>query len=240
MRIAICSTQCNGKTTLVNAVKEKWPMYVSPEKTYRELIKEKNLIINRQGTVESQTIIRDALFEQAHNESNHKFSVQDRTILDNLVYTMYLYQKELDEMVKSDVEHDTTFTDEYINDSILMCRDAMKKYDIIFWLPLNNQITLDDLTNPNRDIDPTFRIEIDNIFQSIFECYRSTGTTIFFDLTDQPAIIALEGDVDQKLATISTYIGVDGNLIEEESVLASLEDEYDKLQLLKEFEQTMK
>lgn len=215
-------------------------MYVSPKKTYRDLIKEKGLKINKNGDVESQTIIRDALFEQAHNEGKNRYSIQDRTILDNVVYSMYLCQKELDSLTEEERESKATFTDEYINDSILMCRDAMKKYNIIFWLPLNSGITLEQVTNPNRDIDPVFRIDINYLFESVFEKFRTTGTTVFFDPTDQPAIIPLVGDLDEKMRTIGEYIDQNGDFLEEPSVLASLEDEYDKLQLLNEFSATIK
>jgi hypothetical protein len=226
MRIAISSTQLNGKTTLVNAFKAKWPMYVSPEKTYRDIIQEKGLSINRQGGAESQAVIRDALFEQAHSYGDTKFCISDRSILDNLVYTMYLEEKgKLDD-------------DDFITESILMCRDALKKYDIIFWLPLNSGIKIDDLTNPNRDSDPVFRQEIDNIFTTVYEQYMS-NSCIFFDPVDQPAFIPLVGDLNEKLQTISEYIGKDGNLVEEESILTTMENEWDKLQLLKEFESTM-
>lgn len=244
MRIAICSTQCNGKTTLVEAFKKNWPMYKSPEKTYRDLIKEKNLNINRNGDVESQAIIRDALFDQAHQMADQKFSIVDRNLLDNMVYTMYLAQKEEDKLlhIEDDDERASamTFSVDFIHDSIKMCREAMRKYDIIFWLPLNSGIKLDDISNPNRDTDAQFRTEIDNIFQSLYENYQKTGTCIFFDPTDQPAIIPLHGDVVDKLQTISQYIGEDGNLVQEESILASLEQEYDKLQLLNDFQATIK
>lgn len=244
MKIAICSTHCNGKTTLVEAFKKNWPMYVSPKKTYRDLIKEKGLNINRQGDVESQAVIRDALFEQAHQMADQKFSIVDRNLLDNMVYTMYLAQKEDDRFAyiedPDERENKLTFSTDFISESIKMCREAMRKCDIIFWLPLNSGIKLDDINNPNRDTDAQFRIEINNIFQSIYHSYQTTGTTIFFDPTDQPAIIPLEGNLVEKLQTIAEYIGEDGNLVEEESILASLEQEYDKLQLLNEFSATIK
>ena len=244
MRLAVCSTQNNGKTTLVEAFKKNWPMYKSPEKTYRDLIKEKGLNINRQGDVESQAIIRDALFEQAHQMADEKFSIVDRNMLDNMVYSMYLAQKELDRLahIEDDDEREpmVKFSTDFISESIKMCREAMRKCDIIFWLPLNSGIKLDDITNPNRDTDAQFRIEIDNIFQSIYQTYQQTGTCLFFDPTDQPAIIPLQGDLVEKLQTIAEYLGEDGNLVEEESILASLEQEYDKLQLLNEFSATIK
>ena len=84
MRIAICSTACNGKTTLINEFLRKWPMYKTPEKTYRDLIKEKNLQLNSSGNIESQTIIRDSLVDQAIENVDIKKRIDDRCILDNI------------------------------------------------------------------------------------------------------------------------------------------------------------
>lgn len=223
MRIGICSTQCNGKTTLVEAIKANWPMYKSPEKTYRDLIQEKSLPINRDGTTESQAIIRDALFEQAKLTADEKYCVSDRTILCNLVYTMYLCDK------KRIVEED------FITESIIMCRESMRRYDIIFWLPLNEDIVISDENNPNRDLDDLYRREIDVLYQTIYKGYLE-GSCPFFDPQDQPAFIALEGSVGEKLATIGQYLGSDGDILSEGSILSTMEEEYDKLQLMKELE----
>lgn len=220
MRIGIVSTQNNGKTTLVNAIKSKWPNYITPLRTYRDIISEKNITINREGSLESQGVIRDALFDQAHEGAKNPFSVQDRTLLDNLVYTLYLVDKKIID------------DDAFITESIQMTREAMRKYDIIFWLPLNPEIITNE-DSPLRDTDVTFRIEIDNIFQSVFGMYK-TNNGLLFDPADQPAMIELRGNLHDKMDTVAEYIGYDGNLVEEPSVLASLEEEFDKMQLLKE------
>ena len=56
-KIGIIGTQCVGKTTLVQDMKERWPMLESPVRTYRDLIKEKKLPINKRGTKERQEFI---------------------------------------------------------------------------------------------------------------------------------------------------------------------------------------
>jgi thymidylate kinase len=226
MKIGICSTQNNGKTTLVKSFLENWKMFKTPEKTYRDIIQEKGLNINKEGDVAGQTAIRDALFEQAHDMS-HTHIIEDRTILCNLVYTLYL------------VEKDKIEDDSFVADSIMMCRDAMKKYDVIFWLPLNPDIKMDE-SNPNRDQDETYRYEIDVIFQSVYKQWLEQKC-VFFDADEQPPIIPLEGNLVQKIQEIQEYIGPDGEFVQEEqSVLATLEEEFTKLQLMKELEAEMK
>ncbi len=220
MKIAFCGTQNNGKTTLIENFKYNWPMYKSPEKSYREIIKEKNLKINKECNVESQTAIRDALLDQLLSTSGDKYVVLDRTILDNLVYTFYGFEKGL---IKDD---------KFISESILLCREAMKMIDIVFWLPLNPDIIVFE-PREQRELDPLYREEIDIIFQGVYDSYLNQDG-ILFDKENQPPIIILEGDVQKKINTIAEYIGEDGEVIDtQDSILTTLADEYDKLELLK-------
>lgn len=219
MKIAICGTQCNGKSTLVENIKFNWPMYKSPTRSYREIIKEKGLMINKESDVESQRIIRDSLLDQILDMTGEKNVIYDRTILDNIVYTFH------------GVEHGRIKDDKFISESIVLCRETMKMIDVVFWLPLNEDIEISE--KENRDIDPVFRQEIDVIFQGVYDSYLNQDG-ILFDPNNQPPIIILEGDVQQKINTIAEYIGDDGDVIETtESVLTSLADEYDKMELLK-------
>ena len=43
MRIAVSGTACQGKTTFIKDFIKEWPMYSTPEKTYRDFISENNL-----------------------------------------------------------------------------------------------------------------------------------------------------------------------------------------------------
>jgi GTPase SAR1 family protein len=219
MKIAFCGTQNNGKTTLIENFKYNWPMYKSPEKSYREIIKEKKLSINKESNVESQRIIRDALLDQVLQSVGEKHIVFDRTILDNIVYTFY------------GVEKGRIKDDEFISESILLCRETMKMIDVVFWLPLNLDIIVME-PREQRDTDPHFREEIDAIFAGIYDSYLNRDN-ILLDIENHPPIIMLEGDIQTKINTISQYIGEDGGLIDtQESVLTSLADEYDKLEIM--------
>lgn len=225
MRIAISSTQCNGKTTLVNAIKQRWPNYELPEKTYRDVIKEKGLSINQEGTKESQELILNALVDQAINNSHKKHTLSDRSVLDNVVYTLWLGDKEK-----------ITDTD-FIANSINICRETLKMYDIIFWLPLNEDISVKESDSGQRALDEEYRIEIDNIFFGVFESYKAQEG-VLFDREDQPAFIPLEGDVSTKLSIIAQYIDDDGDLIENtSSVFSDMEDLYLEQKLREEISQ---
>lgn len=220
MRIAVVSTQNNGKTTLVNAFKKFWPAYSSPEKTYRDLIKEKGLKLNTSGDLESQRIIRDSLCDTAFNNASEKNVIHDRCILDNIVYTLYLAEKGLID--------DAAF----VADSINICRETLKVFDIVFWLPLNPDIKI--IEQENRSSDPVFREEIDAIFDGVYDSYvKSLG--LVFPLENSPCMIKLEGDLNQKIEEIRNYLDADGELIEtESSVIESLSNIAEKMDILKQ------
>ena len=46
-KIGIIGTQCVGKSTLIENMKEKWPSFVSPTKSYRDLVKKNKLPLNK-------------------------------------------------------------------------------------------------------------------------------------------------------------------------------------------------
>jgi hypothetical protein len=222
MRIAVVGAQCVGKTTLVDTFKSYWPMYKSPEKTYRDLVKEKNLTLNENGSMSSQIIIRDALADLAMSNAGKTETIHDRCILDNLVYTFWLAER--NKFLEKEGE-----IDDFIAQSILITKECLKFYDIILWLPINPNIPIEE--SENRSSDETFREEINNIFYGVHETYKKNAGVIF-DKEDQPAFIVLEGDLEKKISHMKEYIGNDGKLIETTtSVLGDLENIYDELAL---------
>lgn len=203
MRIAVVSTQNNGKTTLVNTFRQLWPSYSTPTRTYRDIIKEQNLEINQNSSQESQRVIRDSLVDQAIENAVIERNIQDRCILDNIVYSFWLAEK--------DKINDADF----LADSINICRETLKMYDIIFWLPLNLDIPIEE-GKSDRDTSEDFRIEIDNIFAGIYDSYKANDG-ILFDKENQPCMIPLYGNLDEKIAMIQLYLDPEGELIVSES-----------------------
>jgi thymidylate kinase len=202
MRIAFIGTQCNGKSTLIKQFLERWPMYKEPKGDYRKLIKKKKLDLNQNGNQESQRAILNALIDQAQevSASEEKHIVFDRCIVDNIVYSLWLNAK-------------GKVSDEFIIDSKLLMHQSLKYYDILFYLPLRQEIKIEE--RANRDVDPVYREEIDNIFRALVTSYeRNQG--IFFPTKDCPAVIALEGPPDLRIEQINLYVKEDGNMYGED------------------------
>ena len=214
MRLAISSTACNGKSFLIESFLANWPMYKTPEKTYRDLYEEKGLSLNKKGNLESQRIIRDSLVDQAIENAGEDFCIHDRCVLDNLAYTLWLAEKgKIDD-------------DEFVADSFNITRETLKMYDIVFFLPIHprSPVTIED--SEGRDTDLEFRAEINNIFLGIQEMY-SEHNGLVFPLEDSPALIELYGDEQQgeKTQMIADYLDVTGELkTTDESLIKTLSE----------------
>ncbi len=194
MKIAFIGAQNSGKSTLVEEFIKEWPMYKKPEKTYRDIIKDKDLKLNKEGDKRSQKAILDALIEEAQTActSEEKFLVFDRCVIDNMAYTLWHYAKGTE-----------GFTEEFVIDSKTLAALSLKYFDVVFYVPVRYEIQL--AARENRDIDPVFVDEIDNIYRAMVESYeKSTGA--FFPLEDCPAVIPLEGPPDMRLQQIKLYI----------------------------------
>jgi hypothetical protein len=207
-KIGIIGTQCIGKTTLIQDMKEMWPMFSTPTKTYRDLIKEKKLPVNKNGTKESQQAILDFLVDEAMANYKGQKMIFDRTPLDNLVYSLWLYDKQC-----SDVD------EKFIDKSVIQVREALKFYSVIFYLPFcrENDVLLESA--PNRDVDPVYRSEIGHLFEGIYKSWEQ-GASRFFDSKDSPAIIPIFGNRKERIAMMSLYINEKGEFFgEDQSVV---------------------
>lgn len=198
MRIAITGPQNSGKSTLIEEFLKEWPMYKRPTKTYRDIIKEKDLPLNKQGTKESQKEILNALVDEAQfaAASEDRFVVFDRCVVDNIAYSLWHYAKET-----------PGFDAEFIIDSKTIAAFALKHLDIVFYVPARKEIPI--VSRENRDTDETFREEIDNILDSMIASYEQ-NTGAFFPREDCPAVIRLDGPPDMRLPQMKLYIKSSG------------------------------
>lgn len=209
MRLGLIGCQNSGKTTLINDMLANWSMYTTPEKTYRDLIKEKNLPCNRQTTPETQQLIMDLLCDQILATSKNDNIITDRTPLDALVFSLHAYGRGV-----------AGFTDEFVEKQILLAREACKSYDILFFIPIIEKYDIPLVQDGLRDADPTYRQEIDNIFKELIATYHAK-TGPFFDFEDCPAIIEIFGNQKERIEMIKLYIGEDGNPYgDDESLIA--------------------
>jgi len=203
MKIAFMGSQSVGKSTLIQEFITKWPMYSVPKKTYRDLIQEKKLKLNKKGNEKSQSIILNALVDEVQGclstgETNVVF---DRCVIDNIAYSLWLNAK-------------GKVSDDFIRTSKTIAAETLKLYDIIFYLPIHESIKL--TPKKNRDKDETYRVEIDNILRALVTTYeKSTGQ--FFPLNDCPAVITLDMHPSARCEQIKLYVNESGNFYGDDS-----------------------
>jgi predicted ATPase len=208
MRIAFSGAAGVGKTTLISKFKERWPMYWSSAKTYRDVIKENNLSHSSNTNDETQLIILNWMMETLKDNSHIKHSVYDRCPLDNLVYT-------LQGNALGKISDQTTAA------TISFVKESMKDLDIIFWIKHNPAIKIvkDDL----RDVNEEYIKQTDQIFQGLFDQYmENLEYDVFFPKDDCPAFICIDNSfltIDDRLMFIGEFIDYKGDLIEGDSIL---------------------
>ena len=203
-------TQCNGKSTLIKEFCKRWPMYKEVKSTYRKLIKTGKVTNNEEGTAESQKAILNSIIDDTQKAiaKGHDFLVFDRCVIDNIVYSLWLNEK-------------GKVSDEFIMDSKRIAFEAIRVFDIIFYVPLREEIKI--VPKKGRAIDPVYRQEIDNIFRAVVSTYEK-NLGIFFPKEDCPAVITLEGPPDLRIEQITLYIKPSGKFFDEEdgSLLANM------------------
>jgi hypothetical protein len=205
--ISISATQCMGKTTLLNDFRKNWPMYNTPIKTYRDILKSKNLPNNDKTTPDTQEAILDSMIESQKPYNRERDNVIfDRCPLDALVYTLWAYAKGID-----------GFTDDFMDSYIKRVRTAIKDFDIMFYIPMtkyNPELEEKEL----RSIDPVYREEIDNFFKNLVQAQQQEDD-VFFDRSDCGPIIEIFGNREERIEMIKLYLNQKGNFFGEEDNL---------------------
>lgn len=194
MRIAVAGTQNIGKTTFIQDFLEAYPMYKTPEDTYRDILKEQNLDCNKLTTQETQEKIRDIMIDQAMSYTSANNVIHDRCLLDNVIYSIWKNDKD-----------SQSVSDGFIHSSLHLCRQACKFYDIIFFLPISKHNDIELEPADLRDIDTQFREEIDILFKAAVQTYHK-NESVFFDMRDCPAIIEIFGDREQRIQLVKMYL----------------------------------
>lgn len=151
MKIAFTGAHGVGKTTLINSLEKNLSQSISLNVTKEipriicDLVSNPEYFRRDQNTLVKQMIILLGQLTQEYELSNSKLLICDRTIFDHWAYTLYLFQKELN------------------NDHILACEKFqyahMKTYDKIFYIPIEFEVE-DDGT---REDDKVFQEEIDRL-----------------------------------------------------------------------------
>ena len=213
MRIAISGSACQGKSTLVNDFIKTWPNYKRSSESYRTLLKEEKININKKVDKDGQWKILNCLIDDLQQTYKGDNIILDRCPLDNLVYSLWAEEKQT-----SDIDRD------FIKKCIPLVQESMKAVDIIFFLPITKVAPITIEEKPDREIDKTFIEEIDYIFKAISHALTTKGACPFMASDDRPPIIEVFGTPEERLEIIKLYLDQNGELINESSSILDSEN----------------
>jgi len=218
MRIGVSAAQNMGKTTLINDFVKVFPNFKIAGNSYREKAKKEGVKLNREGDEESQKIIRDAIIDDLQKYDRKKDNiVHDRTILDYLAYTLWL-------------NANNKVSDLFVNQQIPIVKETLGFYDVIFFIPIvqGYEIPIVPSKDGQRELDPVYRTEMDNIFKAIITDYWKKEKRIFFPNENCPAVIECWGTPEERIEMLKLYINPeDGGKMydEEDSMLKEMDGE---------------
>jgi len=207
MKIAVSGSTNMGKSTYIQDFLKKWPMYKTPEKSYRDLLKEKNLSHSKNSSEDTQKLILDFLVDQAIESSKNDFVITDRCVLDVLAYSSWL-------------NLNGKASDNFVDSQRIIVRETLKLYDIVFFVPLTKVSTIPIEDNGFRETDATYREEIDNIFKAFGQSYNA-GDGRIFPKDDSPAWIEIFGNPEERIKMTEFYITETGTCYGDDQSLLS-------------------
>jgi len=148
MKIGITGAHSSGKTTLLNALKSE-PIFKDYDfcEGVTRWVNSIGININEYGDDLTQELI---LMKHVYNLYTHENMIADRTILDVLVYSLWMFDK----------NKITKETKETVYKVFLK---AIKEYDYIFFIEPEFDIYDDGV----RSSDKKFQEEIDNLFKQV-------------------------------------------------------------------------
>ena len=201
MRIAISGAACVGKSTIINAFLQRWQMYTTPLKTYRDVITEKKLEHSSSTTEETQLEILDFMLKEHEKYPKESNVIFDRCPWDALAYTLQ-------------ANANNSISDEVTAITISLVKESLKHIDMIFWIKYDSNIRI--IEDGMRDTNIQFIKDTDLIFKDLFHQYcENLESDIFYPKEDCPALIQMEGStVDDRLQFIGEFIDYKGDLIE--------------------------
>ena len=160
MRIAVSGTASTGKTTFIKDFLKKWKNYSTPEKTYRDVLKEKKLNHSDKTNKETQKCILDFLVNQQREYTKDDNVIFDRCPWDNLVYSMWAME-----------QGDSDIDEKFIDECIPIVRSSMKDIDVIFFTPITKASPIKIEDDGVRQADEQYIKSIDSIFKEFYRRY---------------------------------------------------------------------
>ncbi len=222
MRIAISGAQCLGKTTLCNDILDTWKTYKKGPESYRTIVRENNLPLNKEVTKDGQRQILQAQYEDVKQFKQGDKVIFDRCPLDNFIYSLWSFDKG-----KSDIDED------FVRDSIETVKESMRYIDIIFFIPITKTAPIQLEARLMREIDEEYISEIDNLFKAVSYQHGKNQCPLFHK-GDSPPMIEIFGSRLERIELIKYYLNTDGDLIETQSSVLDLENLHAAEQLLRE------
>lgn len=213
MRIAIVGSACQGKTTLINDMLKNWPDYKRSNESYRKLLKEEKIKINKEVNQDGQWKILNCLIDDLQRTEKGDKIIFDRCPLDNIVYSLWAEEKQSSDINK-----------EFIKKCIPLVQESMKAVDIIFFLPITKVAPVPIEEKKNREIDIEYIKEIDNIFKAISYTLMKSGECPFFAKDDRPPIIEIFGNPEERIEMIKLYLNESGEIYDEGSSVLDSEN----------------
>lgn len=177
MRVGISGAQSVGKTTLLNALRsEKCFKYYAVRNEVTRSVKALGVHINEHGSDISQQLI---MKEHIYNLVMFDDMVTDRTSLDGVVYTKWLYSK-------------GKVTEDCFMDAINVFKKTVGMYDYLFYIAPEFPIEDDGV----RSASEQWQNEIVDIFEDFI---------LEFQLSKK--IVRVSGSVRERVNTILKTIG---------------------------------
>ena len=150
MKIGITGAQSVGKTTLLNALRSEklFERYAICDEVTRR-VKSYGLPINEEGTDITQRLIMNEHIVNVYMNSN---MLTDRTALDGLVYSTYMYKN-------NKISLNTL---KYVKDVFYK---VWQSYNCVFYIEPEFEIVDDGVRSNNKQ----FRDEIAELFETVIE-----------------------------------------------------------------------
>ena len=148
MRIAVIGPQNTGKTTFVKDFIEAFPQFSTPNKSYRDLVIEENLVINQETSEQSQRAIRDFLLKQQENFEQRP-AIFDRCVVDNYIYTKARYMA-------------GGIRETFVEETAAIMYRSVTFFDTIIFIPTAGSVAFEEDTL--RDTDRLFADQINRLY----------------------------------------------------------------------------
>jgi dephospho-CoA kinase len=170
MRIAIIGPQNTGKSTFVKDFLLQNKNYVTPTKTYRDVVIEKSLEINQKTSEESQEEIAKFL-EKSISGNQEENILFDRCLIDNYVYSYIACRK-------------GNIKETYLEKLKERVLESLKYIDLFVFIPTSVSVKL--IEDTLRDTETSFIDETNSVFISfLFYLQKEKGIDIFLIYGDR-------------------------------------------------------